>query len=65
MVMKQNCTLNLCYVLCVLIVLLAYPLKNYSANVSLTNPTNIVKEVEKPVAQETAGFSPGDLLFKY
>jgi uncharacterized membrane protein len=65
MIMKRNYTLNLCYVLCVVILLLAYPLKNYSANVSLTNPTNIVKEVEKPVAQETAGPLPIELLFKY
>ena len=63
--MKRNYTLNLCYVLCVVILLLAYPLKNYSANGSLTNPTNIDKEVEKPVAQETAGPLPIELLFKY
>ena len=63
--MKRNYTLNLCYVLCVVIVLLVYPIKNYSAIVNLTNPGEDVKKVEKPVAQETAGFLPGDLLFKY
>lgn len=63
--MKPNYTLNLCYALCVIIVLLVYPIKNYSAIVNLTNPADGVKKVEKPSAQETAGFLPGDLLFKY
>ena len=65
MVMKQNCTLNLCYVLCVVIVLLAYPVKNYSAIVTLINPTDCVKQVEKPVAQQSIEILPGDFLFKY
>ena len=65
MVMKRNYTLNLCYVLCVVIVLLAYPVKNYSAIVTLINPTDCLKKVEKPVAQEFAGFLPSELLFKY
>ena len=63
--MKRNYTLNLCYVLCVVIVLLVYPVKNYSAIVNLINPTDCVKKVEKPVAQETAGPLPIELLFKY
>ena len=63
--MKRNYTLNLCYVICVIIVLLAYPVKNYSAIVNLTSFTGEVKKVEKPVAQETAGPLPIELLFKY
>ena len=63
--MKRNDALNLYYVLCVVIVLLVYPIKNYSAIVNLTNPGEDVKKVEKPVAQETTRFLPGDLLFKY
>ena len=63
--MKRNYTLNLCYVLCLVIVLLAYPIKNYSAIVNLTSFTGEVKKVEKPVAQETAGPLPSDFLFKY
>ena len=65
MVMKRNYTLNLCYVLCVVIVLLAYPVKNYSAIVTLINPTDCVKRVEKPGAQEAFEVLPGDFLFKY
>ena len=63
--MKRNYTLNLCYALCVIIVLLAYPVKNYSAIVSLINPTNCVKKVEKTVAQQSNEILPGDFLFKY
>ncbi len=63
--MKRNYTLNLCYVLCVVIVLLAYPIKNYSAIVNLINPADCVKKVEKPVAQESSEILPGDFLFKY
>ena len=63
--MKRNYNLNLCYVLCVVIMLLVYPIKNYSANVNLTGFTGEVKKVEKPVAQETAGPLPIELLFKY
>ena len=65
MVMKGNRTLNLCYVLCVVIVLLVYPVKNYSAIVTLINPTECVKKVEKPVAQQSSEISPIDFLFKY
>ena len=65
MAMKQNCTLNLCYVLCVVIVLLAYPVKNYSAIVNLTNPTESVRKVEKSVVQQSSEILPGDFLFKY
>ena len=65
MIMKRNYTLNLCYVLCVVIVFLVYPIKNYSAIVNLTNTLDEVKKVEKPVAQETVGSLPGELLFKY
>ncbi len=65
MVMKRNYTLNLCYVLCVVIVLLVYPIKNYSAIVNLTSFTGEVKKVEKPVAQENVGPLPIELLFKY
>ena len=63
--MKRNYTLNLCYVLCVVIVLLAYPIKNYSAIVNLTNPADDVKKVEKPIAQQSTEHSPIDFLFKY
>jgi hypothetical protein len=63
--MKRNYTLNLCYVLCVVIVLLAYPIKNYSANVNLTNTAQGVKSLEKPVASQSADILPIDLLFKY
>ena len=65
MVMKRNYTLNLCYVLCVVIVLLAYPVKNYSAIVNLINPADVVKKVEKPVVQQSNEILPGDLLFKF
>ena len=65
MVMKRNYTLNLFYVLCVIIVFLIYPVKNYSAFVNLSNPAEGGKKVEKPVAQEFAGFLPSELLFKY
>ena len=65
MAMKRNYTLNLCYVLCVVIVLLAYPIKNYSAIVNLTGSTKGVEKVEKPVAQESAGSLPIEFLFKY
>ena len=63
--MKRNYTLNLCYVLCVVIVLLAYPVKNYSAIVHLTSFPKEVKKVEKPVAQQSTETSPIELLFKY
>ena len=65
--MKRNYTLNLCYVLCVVIVLLAYPVKNYSAfvNVNLSNPAEGGKKVEKPVVQQSTEHSPIDFLFKY
>ena len=65
MVMKRNYTLNLCYVLCVVIVLLAYPVKNYSAIVNLTSFTGEVKKIEKPVAQQSTETVPVDFLFKY
>ena len=65
MVMTRNYTLNLCYVLCVVIVLLAYPVKNYSAIVNLINPSDSVTKVEKPVAQQSIEILPGDFLFKY
>ena len=63
--MKRNYTLNLCYVLCVVIVLLVYPVKNYSAIVNLVNSTDCVKKVEKPVAQQSTEILPSDFLFKY
>ena len=65
MVMKRNYTLNLCYVLFVVIVLLAYPVKNYSAIVNLTSSTREVKKVEKPVAQQSIEILAIDFLFKY
>ena len=65
MAMKRNYTLNLCYALCVIIVLLAYPVKNYSAIVSLINPTDCVTKAEKPVAQQSMEVLPGDFLLKY
>jgi hypothetical protein len=63
--MKRNYTLNLCYVLCVVIVLLVYPIKNYSAIINLTGSTKGIEKVEKQVAQESAGSLPSELLFKY
>jgi len=63
--MKRNYTLNLCYVLCVVIVLLVYPIKNYSAIVNLTGSTKGIEKVEKPDAQESAGSLPIEFLFKY
>jgi hypothetical protein len=63
--MKRNYTLNLCYVLCVVIVLLIYPVKNYSAFVNLSHPAKGGKNVEKPVAQQSTQTLPGDFLFKY
>jgi hypothetical protein len=63
--MKQNYTLHLCYILCVLIVLLVYPVKNYSAIVSVTHTTKGVGKVEIPVAQEDIEILHGELLFKY
>jgi len=65
MVMKRNYTLNLCYVLCVVIILLVYPIKNYSANVNLHNAAEDVKKVEKPVAQLSTEILNSELLFKY
>ena len=65
MAMKRNYTLNLFYVLCVVIVFLIYPVKNYSAFVNLSNTADGGKKVEQPVAQELVGFLPGELLFKY
>ena len=65
MIMKRNYTLNLCYVLCVVIVLLVYPVKNYSAIVNLTAPADKVEKIEKPVAQQSAETLHSDLLFKY
>ena len=63
--MKRNYTLNLCYVLCVIIVLLVYPVKNYSAIVNLTNPTKASKKLEKPVVQQSTEVLHSELLFKY
>ncbi len=63
--MKRNYTLNLCYVLCVVIVLLVYPVKNYSAILKLTAPAANVEKVEKPVAQQSAEVLHSGLLFKY
>ena len=63
--MKRNYTLNLCYVLCVVIVLLAYPVKNYSAIVNFINPSDSVTKVEKTVAQQSIEILSGDFLFKY
>ena len=65
MIMKRNYTLNLCYVLCVVIVLLAYPVKNYSAIVNLINPADVVKKVDKPVVKQSSEILPGDFLFKF
>ena len=65
MAMKRNYTLNLFYVLCVVIVFLIYPVKNYSAFVNLSNPAEGGKKIEKPVGQESVGFLPMEFLFKY
>ena len=65
--MKRNYTLNLCYVLfvAIVIVLLVYPVKNYSAIANLTQCHEGVEKVEKTVAQEETETLTGELLFKY
>lgn len=62
--MKHKFALNLFYVLCVVIVLLVYPEKNYSAIVNPANPTEPVEKVEKPVAQQSTETLHSELLFK-
>jgi Na+-transporting methylmalonyl-CoA/oxaloacetate decarboxylase gamma subunit len=62
--MKRNYTLNAFYVVCVVIVLLAYPVKNYSAIVNRTAPVESVERVEKPVAEQSTEILHSDLLFK-
>jgi hypothetical protein len=63
--MKPNYTLHLWYVLCVVIVLVAYPVNNYSAVVNVANPATCLKNAEKPVAQESIDILHSQLLFKY
>jgi hypothetical protein len=64
MVMKRSFTLNLFYVLCSVLVLMAYPIKNCSAIVNFTNSAEQVEKIEKPVAQESSGTLHSELLFK-
>jgi Na+-transporting methylmalonyl-CoA/oxaloacetate decarboxylase gamma subunit len=63
--MKRNYTLNAFYVLCVVIVLLVYPVKNYSAIVNRTAPVKSVEKVQKQVAEQSTETVHSDLLFKY
>jgi hypothetical protein len=63
--MKRNYTLNAFYVVCVVIVLLAYPVKNHSAIVNRTSPVNSIEKVQKPVAEQSTETLHSDLLFKY
>ena len=49
----------------IVIVLLVYPVKNYSAIANLTRSHEGVEKVEKTVAQEETETLPGKLLFKY
>ncbi len=65
MFMKRNYTLNLCYVLSLVIVLFVYPVKNYSAIVNLTKSADGVKKVEKPVVQDWPETLHSEILFKY
>jgi hypothetical protein len=62
MIMKYNYTPNFYYVLFVVIVLLVYPLKNYSAIVS--NQSQSIEKVEMEVTQPSPEMLHGELLFK-
>ena len=62
MIMKQNYTSNLCYVLCVAVVLLVYPVKNYAAFVSKLSKG--VEKVDKAVEQPSTETLHSELLFK-
>ena len=62
--MKRNSTLNFYYVLCVVIVLLVYPIKNYSAIVTLSKECKTTEKVEKVVAQQSTETINSELLFK-
>ncbi len=61
--MQKGYTLNVFYVICVVIVLLAYPVKNYSAFAKSTSGKSVPK-VEKVVAEESSELLHSDLLFK-
>jgi hypothetical protein len=63
--MKQGYTLNAFYVLCVVVVLLAYPVKNYSAIVNRTASVKSVEKVDKLVAEQSSEILHGELLFQY
>ena len=63
--MKRNNTLHLCYVICVVIVLLVYPLKNYSARVSVTEHATIIQALQTAIAAEENDVLHSELLFKY
>jgi hypothetical protein len=62
MIMKRNYTLNLCYVLCIVIALLVYPFKNYSAIIS--KHSKGVEMAEKAVEQPLTETLHSELLFK-
>jgi len=63
--MKRNNTLHLWYVKCVVIVLIVYPLKNYSAMVSVTDHAAIIQKSETAIVSEANDVLHGELLFKY
>jgi hypothetical protein len=65
MIMKRNYTLNLCYLLCVVIVLLISPVKNYSAIVPVSNESKAFEKVKKAVEQTPQETLHSELLFKY
>ena len=62
--MKQNYTLNIFYVLCVVIVLLVYPVKNSSAIAVHTNPAASIEKADQPIAQQAIETLHSELLFK-
>ncbi|WP_018616602.1 hypothetical protein [Segetibacter koreensis] len=62
--MKRSYASNLFYVLCVVIFLIVYPIKNSSAIVTLTSPAEGVKKVEKTVAQQSTETLHSELLFR-
>jgi hypothetical protein len=62
--MKRTYTSNLFYLLCVVIVLIVYPIKNSSAIVNLTNPAKGIEKVENAVAQQSTETLHSELLFR-
>ncbi len=61
--MSRNFTLKLCYVLCLALVLLVFPAKNYSAT-KVRKDNKKVEKAEKPVAQQESETLHSELLFR-